>query len=322
MSNSPFLELVSEVMFKRRYSKRTIESYCKSIRAFINFHNQRHPKIMGNEEVLSFLNYISIERKLSISSQSLALNALVFVYREILEQPLALDLKFIRSGHQPKLPVVMNEKEIKQFFKVVSPNYILQISLLYGSGLRLMECVRLRVADIDFDYKSIRVWNGKGGKHRVVTLADELLPLIKQQIVIVERYLQNDLLNPLFSGVWLPYRLREKFPKACNDINWQYLFPSARLSIDPDSKDLRRHHISESILQRHVKKAANAAGLEKSVSPHTLRNSFATHLLQSGADIRTVQDQLGHTDLRTTQIYTHILQRGGNSVISPLSKLF
>lgn len=322
MSNSPFLDYVSELMFQRRYSKRTIEAYCKSIRGFINFNNQRHPKIMGEQEVLAYLNHLSVGKKLSISSQSLALNALVFVYKEIIEEPLDLDLKFIRSGRQPKLPIVMTEKEVIQFFACVSPDYKLPISFLYGSGLRLMECVRLRVADIDFDYKSIRVWNGKGGKHRVVTLADELLPLIRQQIAIVQRYLENDLINPHFSGVWLPHRLREKYPKACDDINWQYLFPSARTSVDPETANLRRHHISESILQRHVKRAANSAGLEKNISPHTLRHSFATHLLLSGADIRTVQDQLGHTDLRTTQIYTHILQRGGNSVISPLSKLF
>ncbi|TRY28753.1 integron integrase [Aliiglaciecola sp. M165] len=322
MSQSPFLEYLAELMFQRRYSKRTIEAYCKWIRAFINFNNHRHPKLMGEEEVLAFLNFLAVDKKLAASSQALALNALVFVYKEIIEIPLELDLKYIRSSRQAKLPVVLSHKEIKQFFSCVSPDYKLPISLLYGSGLRLMECVRLRVADIDFDYKSVRVWNGKGGKHRIVTLADELLPLFRQQIVLVQRYLEGDLANPHFAGVWLPHRLREKYPGACDDLNWQYMFPSGRTSKDPESGDLRRQHISESNLQRQVKRAAELAGIEKNVSPHTLRHSFATHLLQAGADIRTVQDQLGHADLRTTQIYTHILQRGGNSVISPLSKLY
>lgn len=322
MSQSPFLEYLAEVMFERRYSKRSIEAYCKWIKAFINFHNHRHPKLMNEEDVLAFLNYLSVDKKLTANSQALALNALVFVYKEIIDEPLQLDLKYIRSQRQAKLPVVLTQKEVKQFFSCVHPDYKLPLSLLYGSGLRLMECVRLRVADIDFDYKSIRVWNGKGGKHRIVTLAEELLPLLRQQLAIVQRYLVSDLANPHFSGVWLPHRIRQKYPKACDDINWQYLFPAARPSTDPESGDLRRHHIGESSVQKHVKKAAISAGIQKNVSPHTLRHSFATHLLQSGADIRTVQDQLGHADLRTTQIYTHILQRGGNSVISPLSRVF
>jgi integron integrase len=184
-----------------------------------------------------------------------------------------------------------------------------------------MECVRLRVQDIDFDYKSLRIWTGKGGKHRVVTLAEELLPNLQRQIMLVEQYLKSDLYVPNFQGVWLPHRLRIKYGSANKALNWQYLFPSRELSIDPETKLLRRHHIDETSLQKAVRNAAKAAHIQKHVTPHTLRHSFATHMLQSGADIRTVQDQLGHADLRTTQIYTHILQRGGNCVLSPFSRL-
>lgn len=321
MKTSPYLDFIADTMFERRYAKRTIESYVKWIKSFINFHSQRHPLQMGENEVLAFLNHLSVHKKHSSNTQSNALNALVFLYKEIIDQPLSIDMKYIRSNRPQKLPVVLTALEVQSLLACVSPTYKLAVCLMYGSGLRLMECARLRIADIDFDYKSIRIWNGKGGKHRVVTLADELIPNIRQQRSIVQQFLEADLANPAYSGVWMPNRLRKKYPKAPESLDWQYLFPSRQLSIDPESKLMRRHHINESSLQKAVKSAAKQAGIEKNVSPHTLRHSFATHLLLSGADIRTVQDQLGHADLRTTQIYTHILQRGGNSVISPLSHL-
>ncbi|GAA0860279.1 integron integrase [Aliiglaciecola litoralis] len=322
MPESPFLDFVCDVMYERRYAKRTIESYSKWIKAYINFHKQRHPRQMGDNEVVAFLNHIATVRKSAANTQANALNALAFLYKEILEAPLSVDMKYIRSGRQQKLPIVLTQFEVQGLLACVNPAYKLAVCLLYGSGLRLMECIRLRVADIDFDYKSVRIWYGKGGKHRIVTLAEELIPKIRQQIVIAQQYLESDLENPKYSGVWLPYRLREKYPSASESLSWHYLFPSRNLSIDPETKLLRRHHINESSVQKAVKLAAKEACIEKNVSPHTLRHSFATHLLLSGADIRTVQDQLGHADLRTTQIYTHILQRGGNSVISPLSRLY
>jgi integron integrase len=318
---SPFLQLVAETMFTRHYAKRTIETYIIWITDFIHFHKCHHPAHMGDTEVEAYLNHLVLNKDVAASTQSTALNALVFLYREIIKQPLNLNLNFAKSARPTKLPVVLTTEEIKVFFEKINGNHRLAISLLYGSGLRLMECVRLRVQDIDFDYKSVRICNGKDGKHTVVTLAEELIPSLRRQIILVQQYLCADCLNPQFQGVWLPHRLRIKYAFANKDINWQYILPSRQLSIDPETKKLRRHHIDETSLQKAVNVAAKAANITKHVTPHTLRHSFATHLLQSGADIRTMQDQLGHADLRTTQIYTHILQRRGNSVLSPLSKI-
>lgn len=321
MSSSPFLDFVSDTMYKRHYAKRTIESYIIWIRAFINFHNKHHPRVMGDDEVSEFLSFLVLQKKVSANTQTLALNALVFLYKEIIKTPLSVDLKYVRSNRQQKLPVVLTHVEVERLLSAISQNHKLAACLLYGSGLRLMECVRLRVQDIDFDFLSIKVWYGKGGKHRVVTLAEDLIPMLKLQIAKVKRYLTVDHENPDFCGVWLPNRLRKKYSVASFNLGWQYLFPSSRISLDPESRKLRRHHINETSLQKAIRQAANSAKIAKQVTPHTLRHSFATHLLQSGADIRTVQDQLGHADLRTTQIYTHILQRGGNSVFSPLSRI-
>jgi integron integrase len=278
----------------------------------------QHPKTMGDVEVEAFLSHIVMNKNVAVSTQTVALNALVFLYKEYFDAPLALDMNFVRSNRQPKLPVVLTPAETALFFEHLPSLHHLQISLLYGSGLRLMECMRLRVKDIDFDYKNVRVFNGKGGKHRVVTLSEHLFEPLVTQIKLVKSILDKDKLDPDYSGVFLPHALREKYGKAAYDLNWQYLFPASRLSIDPESKLLRRHHLDERGIQKSVKKAAKAALIQKQVSCHTLRHSFATHLLLNGADIRTVQDQLGHFDLRTTQMYTHILQRGGNAVISPL----
>jgi integron integrase len=321
MAKSLFLKSVAEHMYARRYAKRTIETYIKWISSFIHFHQMRHPVQMGDTEVELYLNHLVSELDVAAGTQASALNALVFLYNEIIKQPLSLKLNFVKSQRQQKLPVVLTPQEVRQLLAHIPAQHKLPVSLLYGSGLRLMESVRLRVQDIDFDYKSVRIWNGKGGKHRVVTLADELIPDLRRQTALVEQYLHADLANPHYAGVWMPHRLRIKYPQSRSQLGWQYLFPSRQLSVDPETATVRRHHIDETSIQKAVRRASRQAGIKKHVTPHTLRHSFATHLLQSGADIRTVQDQLGHADLRTTQIYTHILQRGGHGVVSPFSHL-
>ncbi|MDP2635147.1 MULTISPECIES: integron integrase [unclassified Pseudoalteromonas] len=318
---SPFLTMISEQMYLKRYAKSTIKAYLYWIAAFIRFNSMRHPTTMGDNEVELFLNHLVNQQNVAPNTQTQALNALSFLFKEVIKKPLSLSLDFIKSKRATKLPVVLTQQEINLFFKVCSAKHYLPCGLLYGSGMRLMEVLRLRVQDIDFDYNCIRIWDGKGGKNRVVTLATELIPQIRTQIQLVDSYLQLDLNNPLFCGVYLPHLLRKKYPNNNKQLGWQYLFPSYKLSIDPQSKQLRRHHIDEKQLQRAVKKAACDAQINKHVTPHTLRHSFATHLLQSGADIRTVQAQLGHSDVRTTQIYTHVLQQGANGVISPFSRL-
>ncbi len=321
MEQSPFLSSIQEYMYQRRYAKRTIATYLHWIRRYIVFHQKRHPASMGDEQVEEFLNYLVLDRHVAAQTQALVLNALVFLYKDIIKAPLSLQLNFVKSQHPRKLPVVLTQDEMVRLIGQVAPQYFLPTALLYGSGLRLMEVIRLRVKDVDFDFKCLRIWNGKGGRHRTVTMAPELQSHLRSQVSTVENFLALDLRNRDYGGVWLPGALRHKYPHANRELGWHYLFPSAKLSVDPETGKQRRHHIDESSLQKAIRSAAKKANIAKTVTPHTLRHSFATHLLASGADIRTVQEQLGHTDLRTTQIYTHVLQMGGNAVKSPLSAI-
>ncbi|WP_370979745.1 integron integrase [Agaribacterium sp. ZY112] len=320
--SSAFLDEVSNRMYKRRYAKRTIENYVLWIKRFINFHGKRHPQELNERHVEAFLDFLVLERNVAAQTQAQALNALVFLYKEIIVKPLSLELNFVKSTTPRKLPVVLTQQEIHVFLQAVAPHHQLACFLLYGSGLRLMECVRLRTHDIDFDYNCIRIWNAKGGKHRVVTMAPEIKTQLRNQIDIVRSFWIQDLDRQHYDGVWLPHALRRKYQYANKQLAWHYLFPSHKLSKDPETGHLRRHHIDESGLQKAIKAAAKESNIGKNITAHTLRHSFATHLLQGGADIRTVQDQLGHVDVRTTQIYTHILQRGANGVASPLSLNF
>ncbi|MGJ8619503.1 MAG: integron integrase [Methylophilaceae bacterium] len=321
MKKSPFLQSIREYMMVRRYSKRTIDSYLVWIRAYINFHAKQHPENLTEIHVKAFLTHLAVNRSVSMSTQKLALNALVFLYNKFLERPLTDVSAFVRVKRQPKLPSVLTGAEIMLLLQHVEAANKLPISLLYGSGLRRMELVRLRVKDVDCDLKQIQVWNGKGFKHRLTTLAPELIPAIKRQIQKVEHYLADDLTNKEYAGVWMPDALARKYPNANKSLPWQYLFPSYKLSVDSEAGLIRRHHIDESGINKAIKKAASKAGILKQVSSHTLRHSFATHLLKNGADIRTVQQQLGHSDVKTTEIYTHILKQGADGVQSPLSRL-
>ena len=318
---SPFINAVYEFMMLKRYAKRTSKTYLVWIADYIRCHKYQHPKKMGDQDVRVYLTHLAVKRNLSASTQASALNALVFLYSKYLEQPLSDEIGFVNSGRKPKLPTVLTIGEVQQLLANIPERQSLPVSILYGSGLRLMECVRLRVKDIDFDYRCVKIWNGKGGKHRVVTLSDTLVAPLQTQTEKVKHLLERDKANPEYAGVWMPHQLAKKYQGANKSLEWQYLFPASKTSIDPESSLRRRHHIDEKQLQRVIRNTAREIGLKKSVTPHTLRHSFATHLLLKGADIRTVQDQLGHSDVRTTQIYTHILQRGGNAVVSPLELL-
>ena len=321
MYKSPFLNEISGFMSARRYSKRTIKTYIYWIRSYIIFCDKQHPSELSMSDVERYLTHLAVNRNVSSSTQALALNALMFLYNKFLEQPLGDVSAFKRSKKQPRLPVVLTQNEVKLLFDHIPFQYQLLFGLLYGSGLRRMEAVRLRTGDIDTNLKQIRVWNGKGFKHRFTTLAVELLPMIELQIKKVESLLMMDQKNTMFTGVWMPNALERKYQHMDKSLEWQYLFPATRLSVDPETGCVRRHHLDESMINKVIKKAGRSAGIRKTISSHTLRHSFATHLLQSGADIRTVQQQLGHADVKTTEIYTHILKQGADGVKSPLSYL-
>jgi len=308
-------------MLVRQYSKRTVDSYIFWIKRYIRFNENKHPDSMDGQDVERFLTHLAVNRTVSRSTQSIALNAIVFLYSKFMQKPLSDMNDFRRVKRPAKLPTVLTQTEVKRLLESVEPKYKLMAGLLYGSGLRRIELHRLRVNDVDIDLKQIRVWNGKGYKHRITTLATELIPAIEQQIHRVQGLLFEDINNPEFSGVWMPDALSRKYKNANKTLGWQYLFPSGNLSREPGTGLLRRHHLDESVINKVLKRACHLAGITKQVSSHTLRHSFATHLLQNGVDIRTVQSQLGHADVKTTEIYTHILKQGADGVKSPLSTL-
>ena len=318
---SPFIDSIARFMSVRRYSPRTIEAYLYWIKYYIYFHDKRHPQQMGERDVERFLTFLSVERRVSMATQKLALNALAFLYNRFLNQPLGDVSAFRRSRVPAKLPVVLTRNEVSSLLSQLTDVPLMIASILYGSGLRRLETARLRVKDVDFDHLQFQVWNGKGYQHRLTTLAPEMLAPLRNQVERVRFHLREDSRIENYAGVWLPAGLARKHPNAQFTLGWQYLFPSAKLSLDPQSRQLRRHHIDESTINKFIRKAAAKASLEKQVTSHTLRHSFATHLLESGADIRTVQEQLGHRDVKTTEIYTHVLKRGARGVRSPLSDL-
>ena len=304
----------------RHYSIRTEEAYLDWAKRFILFHNKRHPQEMGKSEVEAFLSWLAIERKVAASTQNQAKSALQFLYKEVLEIDLAW-LSEVEQARKPKkLPVVLSEQEAQQLLLHLSEDWLLMGRMLYGTGMRLMEGLRLRVQDVDFGRNEVMIREGKGGKDRVTMLPKSLVEPLQEHLVRVKRLHERDLTKGL-GEVWLPEGVARKYPHAAREWIWQYVFPSARVSVDPRSGVTRRHHMDEKGLQRAVKQAARDAGLTKNVTPHTLRHSFATHLLQAGYDIRTVQELLGHKDVQTTMIYTHVLNKGGMGVTSPLDRL-
>jgi integron integrase len=318
---SPFLESVYRYMITRGYSKRTVASYIYWIRYFIRFHKMRHPSEMDAAHIEEFLTFLAVDRKVAMATQGLALNAIAFLYNRFLEKPMGNVRGFRPATRQRKLPVVLTRAEMSALLSKLDGVHKLMASLLYGSGLRRIELVRLRVKDVDSNQLQLRIWFGKGFKHRVTTLAPELVPLLRHQIRKVALIHEADCAHACYQGVWMPESLARKYPKAALTLAWQYLFPSNVLSLEPGTDILRRHHVDESSLNKFLRKASHDAGIDKEITCHTLRHSFATHLLESGADIRTVQEQLGHQDVKTTEIYTHVLKRGAKGVRSPLSDI-
>lgn len=313
------LDQVSEVMRFKHYSLRTETTYREWIKRYIFFHEKRHPREMGAPEVSRFLSYLAVERRVAASTQNQAFNSLLFLYREVLHQELGL-LETIQRAQRPqRLPTVLTRTEVESVLNGMSGTHQLMAKLLYGTGMRLMECVRLRVKDVEFEKNQIVVREGKGFKDRVTVLPGAVKERLAEHLKRVKLLHQQDLANGN-GRVYLPYALKEKYPRADTEWGWQYVFPAAGLSRDPRSGEVRRHHANEQGLQRAVKEAVRLAGIPKPASCHSLRHSFATHLLEDGYDIRTVQELLGHASVLTTQIYTHVMTKPGLGVRSPLDR--
>jgi integron integrase len=311
---------VRQAIRARHYSIRTEEAYLLWIRRFILFHDKRHPQEMGAAEVQQFLTDLALTHHVAASTQNQALSALVFLYKAVLHQDIGWLEDVIRAKKPKRLPVVLTRAEVKAVLQHMSGHTWLMTSLLYGAGLRLLECLRLRVKDIDFASHCITVRNGKGAQDRITMLPDSVHGGLQQHLRDVHLLHARDL-EEGYGSVYLPYALERKYPHASQDWIWQYVFPAATRSVDPRSGRQRRHHVAPLVLQRAVKAAVRRAGITKAASCHSLRHSFATHLLEQGADIRTVQELLGHKDVKTTMVYTHVLQRGGLGARSPIDLL-
>jgi integron integrase len=311
------LDQVRQACRLRHYSIRTEQAYVDWIRRFILFHAKRHPLEMGAAQINQFLTHLAVEGHVSASTQNQAFSALLFLYQKVLETDPGRIEGVIRARRPRRLPVVLTRPEVRLVLDQLSGTYRLIAQLLYGSGLRLLECLRLRVKDVDFDQGEITVRHGKGGKDRRTMLPASLKAELTAHLDRVRRLHQQDLARG-FGAVLLPDALDRKLPAAATDWRWQFVFPSARLSIDPRSGEKRRHHAHEGSVGREVTSAVVRAGLSKRATSHSFRHSFATHLLEAGYDIRTVQELLGHEDVSTTMIYTHVLNKGGKGVKSPL----
>lgn len=314
------LDQVRDHLRVLHYSIRTEDSYVNWVRRYILFHGKRHPREMGEAEVEAFLTHLAVAENVAASTQNQALAALLFLYKVVLERPLEKRIDASRARRPERLPVVLSRDEVRALLAQLQGTHRLMASLLYGSGLRLMECLRLRIKDIDFSRNQITIRDGKGRKDRVVPLPRTLVEPLKHQIAVVKDWHERDV-SEGFGRVYLPFALAEKFPNADRQFGWQWVFPAPRRSVDPRSGIVRRHHLAETALQKQVRGAVRRCGFAKPASCHTLRHSFATHLLESGSDIRTVQELLGHQDVATTMIYTHVLQRGASGVQSPLDRL-
>ena len=317
IENNLLFDRVRDLIRLKHYSIRTEKSYLSWIMRYILFHNKRDPKGMANPEIEAFLSHLAVNLRVSAATQNQAFNALLFLYKEVLKKQLDDSIDAIRAKKPKRLPTVMTKEEAMKVISAVSSDHQLMVKLIYGSGLRLMECLRLRVKDIDFENNQLMIRDAKGMKDRVTVLPDSLKPSLKEHLERVNLVHQNDVANG-YGRVYLPYALERKYPKASLEWGWQYVFPAKGLSKDPRTGEVRRHHIHENSLQKAVKTAVRLVGITKPVNVHSFRHSFATHLLEANYDIRTVQELLGHSDVSTTMIYTHVLNKPGVSVKSPL----
>jgi integron integrase len=314
------IDQVRDRLRTKHYSYRTEQSYVQWVKRFILFHGKRHPKEMTEKEIEDFLTSLAVHRNLAAATQNQAFNAILFLYREVLGIELTGGIEAVRAKRPKRLPTVMSRSEVALVLNGISGVPGIACRLLYGAGLRARECLRLRVKDLDFSLKQILVREGKGGKDRITVFPENVQADLHRHLQRV-RMLHKDDLAKGFGEAHLPFALGRKYPGAGRYWGWQYVFPSQSLSRDPRSGKTRRHHIDPSTLRKATKKAAKLAGIHKPVGCHTFRHSFATHLLEEGYDIRTVQELLGHKDVSTTMIYTHVLARGGRGVVSPLDAL-
>ncbi len=320
MPKSEFLETCRDAIRVRGLSYRTEQAYLDWIKRYILFHQRRHPAELFEPDVEAFLTDLVRSRDVSPSTQNQALNALIFMYRYIVMRPLG-PLNSLRANKPSKLPVVLTQPEVERLLKQMRGDVWLQAGFLYGAGLRLMECLRLRIKDIDVEKRMVTVRDGKGRKDRVSVLPDPVVEPLTTHLASVHQLFKDDCAANL-AGVHLPFALARKYPSAGKEWAWQWVFPSQRVSTDPRTGLTRRHHVSPSSLQKAVRSAVKRSKITKNASSHTLRHSFATHMIERGYDIRTVQELLGHADVRTTQIYTHVLNRGPGGVSSPLNAFF
>jgi integron integrase len=318
MSAKPrLLDRVRESLRIRHYSYRTEQQYVGWIRRFIIFHDRRHPETLGGQHVEAFLSHLAIERQVSAATQAQALAAILFLYKQVMKVGLPWLAGVVRATRPKRLPVVLTRSEVRRVLDALPEKYRLIASLMYGSGLRLLEALRLRVKDVNTDQRLLLIRDGKGAKDRVTILPESLIATIEHQIDEARR--KHDIARASgFGSVELPHAVARKYPTAHLEFGWQYVFPADRPSRDPRTGEWRRHHVFEDSVQRNVKQAVRDARIEKPASSHTFRHCFATHMLESGADIRTVQELMGHSSVKTTQIYTHVLNRGGIAARSPL----
>jgi integron integrase len=315
------MDQVRQVLRYHHYAYRTEQTYCDWIVSYIRFHGgNTHPRDMGKTEIDAYLSHLATNRKVSASTQRQALNAIIFLYRYVLDQPIEGQIEPTRAKRHPRPPVVMTKREVKRVLSHMQGIHLLMAKVLYGSGLRLMECIRLRVQDLDFERNLIYVRAAKGGKDRTSLFPTSIQPEMKSQLEEV-KYLHDDDLAQGYGEVYLPDALARKYPHASREFRWQYVFPSKKRSVDPRTGVERRHRVLESGLQKAVKVAANRAGIMKRIGCHTFRHSFATHMLEDGHNIRVVQELMGHADVKTTEVYTHVMEKDISATVSPLDSL-